>query len=46
MTIVAAVPVGNGAVQAIYKAADGALKERLLTRADVPNSGIATVERP
>lgn len=44
--IVAAVPVGNGAVQAIYKTADGVLKERLLTRADEPNISIATVERP
>jgi hypothetical protein len=46
VTIVAAVPVGNGAGQAIYKTADGALKERLLTRADEPNISIATAERP
>jgi len=46
VTVVAAVPVGDGAVQAIYKTADGTLKERLLTRADEPNISIATVERP
>src|SRR5262245_60276826 len=46
VTIVASVPVGEGAVTAIYKTADGALRERLLTSDDEPNISIATVERP
>ncbi|HEU0037121.1 MAG TPA: helicase-related protein [Kofleriaceae bacterium] len=46
VTIVAAVPVGEGAVTAIYKTADGALKERLLTGDDEPNISVATAERP
>jgi hypothetical protein len=45
VTTVAAVPVGSGAVQAIYKTADGELKERLLTRADEPSISIATAEQ-
>jgi SNF2 family DNA or RNA helicase len=45
-TIVAVVPIAEGAVQLIYKTPDGALKDRLLNRADEPNISIATTERP
>ncbi|MGE0395979.1 MAG: helicase-related protein [Kofleriaceae bacterium] len=46
VTVVAVVPVGEGAVTAIYKTADGALRERLLTTADEPNISVAVAERP
>ena len=46
VTLVALVPIGDGAVQAIYKTSEGALKDRLLTRADEANVAIATQERP
>src|SRR3954464_15762888 len=46
VTLVAVVPIGDGAVQAIYKISDGTLKERLLTRADEANISVATEERP
>ena len=41
-TIVAVVPIAEGAVQVIYKTPEGALKERMLGRADEDN----TVEGP
>ena len=34
VTVVAAVPHGDAAVQLIYRTPDGAMKERLLGRAD------------
>ncbi len=46
VTIVAVVPIGEGAVQAIYKTSEGTLKDRLLTRADEATISLATVERP
>jgi hypothetical protein len=46
VTIVAVVPIGAGALQAIYKTAEGTLKDRLLTRADEATISLATVERP
>ncbi|MBI4322288.1 MAG: DUF3883 domain-containing protein [Chloroflexi bacterium] len=46
VTVVAVVSIAEGAVQVIYKTPDGALKERLLGRADEANVGIATQERP
>jgi len=46
VTLVTVVPIGEGAVQAIYKTSEGTLKERLLTRADEANISLATVERP
>lgn len=46
VTVVAVVPIGEGAVQVIYKTPEGVLKDRLLTRADEPNIGVATEERP
>lgn len=45
-TIVAVVPIAEGAVQVIYKTADGTLKDRLLGRADEANIALATQERP
>ena len=45
-TIVAVVPIAEGAVQVIYKTPDGTLKDRLLNRVDETSIGIATVERP
>ncbi len=45
-SVVAVVPIGDGAVQVIYKTPDGTLKDRLLNRADEENISIATSERP
>lgn len=46
VTVVAAVKVGDGAIQLIYRTPDGAMKERLLGRADEASVEVATVERP
>src|SRR2546428_2480306 len=45
-TLIAVVPIADGAVQVIYKTPDGALKERMLGRADEASITIATQERP
>ena len=45
-TVVSVVRIADGAVQVIYRTPDGALKERLLNRADETNIGLATAERP
>src|SRR6266545_7357890 len=45
-TIVAVVPIAEGAVQVIYKTPEGTLKERLLGRADETTVALATQERP
>jgi SNF2 family DNA or RNA helicase len=45
-TVVAVVPIADGAVQVIYRTSDGGVKERLLNRADEPTLSIATIERP
>ena len=45
-SVVAVVPIGDGAVQVIYKTPDGMLKDRLLNRADEESISIATSERP
>lgn len=45
-TIVAVVPIAEGAVQVIYKTPDGTLKDRLLGRADEATIALATQERP
>jgi hypothetical protein len=45
-TIVAVVPIAEGAVQVIYKTPDGTLKDRLLNRTDETSIAIATVDRP
>ena len=44
-SVVAVVPIGEGAVQIIYKIPDGTLKDRLLNRADEQYISIATTER-
>lgn len=45
-TVIAVVPIGDGAIQVIYKTPDGTLKDRLLGRADEENISLATAERP
>jgi SNF2 family DNA or RNA helicase len=45
-SVIAVVPIADGAVQVLYKTPDGTIKERLLNRLDEPNISIATVERP
>jgi SNF2 family DNA or RNA helicase len=45
-TVVAVVPIAEGAVRVIYQGPDGALKERLLGRADEASIALATTERP
>ncbi len=46
VTVVAVVPIAEGAVQVIYKTPDGTLKDRLLGRADEASISVATAERP
>jgi hypothetical protein len=45
-SVVAVNQIAEGTVQVIYKTPDGALKDRLLNRADERNISIATSERP
>lgn len=45
-TVIAVVPIADGAVQVIYKTPDGTLKDRLLGRTDESSIAIATQERP
>lgn len=45
-TVIAVVPIADGAVRVIYQTPDGTLKERLLGRADEENIAVATTERP
>ena len=45
-TVVAVMPIADGAVQVYYKLPDGGLKERLLYPQDAATVVIATVERP
>lgn len=45
-SVVAVVPIADGAVQVLYKTPDGTLKERLLNRGDEATISIATTERP
>ena len=46
VNVVTTVPLGDGAVQLIYRTPDGQIKERLLSRADEASINVATVERP
>jgi SNF2 family DNA or RNA helicase len=46
VSVVATVPLGDGAVQLVYRTPDGQIKERLLSHADEQSINIATVERP
>jgi superfamily II DNA or RNA helicase len=45
-SVIAVVPIADGAVQVIYRTSDGGVKERLLNRGDEATLSIATVERP
>jgi superfamily II DNA or RNA helicase len=45
-TVVAVVPIGDGAVQLLYKTPEGTIKERLLGHADEASISLATLERP
>jgi superfamily II DNA or RNA helicase len=45
-SVVAVVPIAEGTVQVIYKTPDGALRDRLLNRADELSISLATTERP
>ena len=46
VSVVATAPLGDGALQLIYRTPDGEMKERLLGRADEESISVATVERP
>lgn len=46
VTVSAVVPVGDEARQVFYKLPDGALRERLVTRADEAEISVATTARP
>src|SRR5438105_4021592 len=46
VSVVACVPLGNGALQLIYRTPEGAIKERLLNSADEATIGLAVAERP
>ncbi|MGO9475776.1 MAG: DEAD/DEAH box helicase, partial [Rhodomicrobium sp.] len=46
VSVIATVKLGDGAFQLVYRLPDGAIKERLLSRADECLIAIATAERP
>jgi SNF2 family DNA or RNA helicase len=46
VSVLATVPIADGAVQVIYKLPDGTLKDRLLNRADEATIDLAIAERP
>ena len=46
VTVIAAVPIGTGPAQVIYKLPDGTIRERLVGSADIHTLAIATTERP
>lgn len=46
VSIIAAIPIGTGAAQVIYKLPDGAIRERLVGAADISSLAIAAAERP
>ncbi len=45
-TVIAVVPIADGAVRVIYQTPDGTLKERLLGRTDEASVAVAISERP
>lgn len=45
-SVIAVVPIAEGAVQVLYRTPEGTLKERLLNRGDEASISIATTERP
>lgn len=46
VTVLAVVPIAEGALQVIYKTPEGTLRDRLLGRADEATIAVATQERP
>jgi len=46
VTVAAAVPIGEAALQVIYRIPDGTIRERLVSRDDAGKLSLATVERP
>ena len=46
VSVIAAVPIGTGAVQVVYKLPDGTIRERLVSSAEVGTIAVATTERP
>ncbi|NEJ60789.1 DUF3883 domain-containing protein [Rhizobium leguminosarum] len=46
VTVVAAIPIGEGAIQLIYRTPDGQMKERMLGRADEASVERAVAQRP
>jgi hypothetical protein len=46
VSVIAARPIADGALEVIYKTPDGTIRDRLLGRADEESINIATVERP
>ncbi len=46
VAVIAAVPIGTGAIQVIYKLPDGTIRERLVGSADIHTLAVATTERP
>ena len=46
VSVMAAVPIGTGAAQVIYKLPDGTIRERLIGSAEVGALAVATIERP
>jgi hypothetical protein len=42
-TVLAVVPIADGAVQVLYKIPEGTIKDRLLGRADEANISLATM---
>ena len=46
VSVMAAVPIGTGAAQVIYKLPDGTIRERLIGGADLAALTVATTERP
>ena len=46
VTVIAAVPIGTGAAQVIYKLPDGTIRERMISMADISTVAVATSERP
>jgi len=46
VSVIAANPIGTGAVQVVYKLPDGAIRERLVSEAEIGLIAVATTERP
>lgn len=46
VSVVATIPIADGAITLVYKTHDGTLRERLLNRTDEPNLSEAVDERP